>query len=75
MRSFPPSWQATFAAMPEFDAFRGLRYTETPDLSAVLRALHVTGLLAGRATPTPAQGATLGTSVLDLVEGLLSDGG
>ena len=45
------------------------------DLSAVLRALHVTGLLAGRATPTPAQVATLGTSVLDMVEGLLSDGG
>jgi len=45
------------------------------DLSAVLRALHVSGLLAGRATPTPAQVATLGTSVLDMVEGLLSDGG
>ena len=45
------------------------------DLSAVLRALYVTGLLAGRATPTPAQVATLGTSVLDMVEGLLSDGG
>jgi len=45
------------------------------DLSAVLRALHVAGLLAGRATPTPAQVTTLGTSVLDMVEGLLSDGG
>ena len=45
------------------------------DLNAVLRALHVTGLLAGRATPTPAQVATLGTAVLDMVEGLLSDGG
>jgi hypothetical protein len=45
------------------------------DLSAVLRALHVTGLLAGRATPTPAQVATLGTAVLDMVEGVLSDGG
>ena len=44
------------------------------DLSAALRALYVTGLLAGRATPTPAQVATLGTSVLDMVEDLLSDG-
>jgi molecular chaperone HtpG len=44
------------------------------DMSAALRALYVTGLLAGRATPTPAQVATLGTSVLDMVEDLLSDG-
>lgn len=44
------------------------------DLSPALRALYVTGLLAGRATPTPGQVATLGTSVLDMVENLLSDG-
>lgn len=44
------------------------------DLSPALRALYVTGLLAARATPTPAQVATLGTSVLDLVEDQLSDG-
>jgi molecular chaperone HtpG len=44
------------------------------DLSAALRALYVTGLLTGRATPSPAQVATLGTSVLDMVEDLLSDG-
>jgi hypothetical protein len=42
------------------------------DLSPALRALYVTGLLAGRASPTPVQVATLGTSVLDMVEDLLS---
>jgi hypothetical protein len=44
------------------------------DLASALRALYVTGLLAGRMTPTPGQVATLGTSVLDLVEDQLSDG-
>jgi hypothetical protein len=42
------------------------------DISAPLRALYVTGLLAGRAHPTSAQVVTLGTSVLDMVEDLLS---
>ena len=42
--------------------------------ATALRALYVTGLLAGRATPTPAQVATLGTAVLDIAEDLLSDG-
>ena len=45
------------------------------DLAPALRALYVAGLLAGRATPTPAQVATLGTAVLDMVEDLLADGG
>jgi len=45
------------------------------DLGPALRALYVAGLLAGRATPTPAQVATLGTAVLDMVEDLLADGG
>jgi len=44
------------------------------DLSAPLRTLHIAGLLAGRATPTAAQVALLGTSVQDMVEDLLSDG-
>jgi Histidine kinase-, DNA gyrase B-, and HSP90-like ATPase len=53
------------------------RLLSTPpetDISAALRALYITGLLAGRATPSPAEVATLGTSVLDMVEDLLSDG-
>lgn len=44
------------------------------DLSAPLRTLYITGLLVGRATPTPPQVALLGTSVQDMVEALLSDG-
>ena len=43
------------------------------DLAPALRALYVAGLLAGRATPTPAQVATLGTAVLDMVEDALAD--
>jgi molecular chaperone HtpG len=43
------------------------------DLAPALRALYVAGLLAGRATPTPAQVATLGTAVLDMVEDVLAD--
>ena len=44
------------------------------DLNQVIENMRVwiTGLLAGRATPTAAQVGLLGTAVLDMVEDLLA---
>jgi molecular chaperone HtpG len=45
------------------------------DISAPLRALYLTGLLAGRGQPTDAQVSLLKTAVLDMIDETLSGGG